>query len=117
MSKGTTDKKIPDSTPKEVTEKKAEKVEKVEGTPKESKKSSGGSSSHASTSQAHSQIAGVCFSWGCKKNSDRFNFCEEHYEHFKFGLIKKTGEPVSDYEKKFEHYKSFQMKRSAQKVA
>lgn len=115
MSKGTAEKKVSEGAPKEVTEK---KVEKVEGTPKESKKSSaGGSSSSAPNPKANSQIAGVCYSWGCKKNSDRFNFCEEHYEHFKFGLIKKTGEPVSDYEKKFEHYKAFQMKRSAQKVA
>lgn len=45
-----------------------------------------------------------CHAWGCKAQATRFNFCEEHYEHFKFGLIKKTGEPVSDYEKKLGHF-------------
>lgn len=62
-------------------------------------------------------VPGGCTSWGCKKDGTRFNFCEEHYDHFKFGLIKKTGEPVSDYEKKFEHYQAYVAKRRAQKVA
>lgn len=62
-------------------------------------------------------VPGGCLSWGCKKESTRFSFCNEHYDHFKFGLIKKTGEPVSDYEKKFEHYQAYVAKRGAQKVA
>ena len=48
-----------------------------------------------------------CLSGGCRTTVARFGFCDEHYEQFKFGLIKKTGEPVSDYEKKFEHYRLF----------
>ncbi len=51
-------------------------------------------------------MPGGCLSWHCKVNATRFGFCEEHYDHFKFGLIKKTGEPVSDYVKKFEHYRA-----------
>ena len=62
-------------------------------------------------------MPGGCLSWGCKTETARFNFCGEHYEQFKFGLIKKTGEPVPDFEKKFEHYQAFKAKRSAQKVA
>lgn len=61
---------------------------------------------------------GGCVANGCKASSTRFNFCEEHFEHFKFGLIKKTGEPVSDYEKKFGHYTAHKAKqKSAKKVA
>ncbi len=60
---------------------------------------------------------GGCLSFGCKADGKRFNFCEEHYEHFKFGLIKKTGEPVSDYDKKFEHFQNHKNKKSSQKVA
>ena len=60
---------------------------------------------------------GGCHSWGCKGEAHRFNFCDEHYDHFKFGLIKKTGEPVADYEKKYEHYLAWKTKRGAQKVA
>jgi hypothetical protein len=77
----------------------------------ESKPSSG------ARSKGHTALPGHCFSWECKAEADRFNFCNEHYEHFKFGLIKKTGEPVSDYEKKFEHYQAYKAKRSALKVA
>lgn len=62
-------------------------------------------------------VAGACTSWGCKKEALRFSFCDEHYDHFKFGLIKKTGEPVPDYEKKFEHYLAHKGRKSAQKVA
>jgi hypothetical protein len=67
--------------------------------------------------KGHEALPGHCFSWSCKAEADRFNFCDEHFEHFKFGLIKKTGEPVSDYEKKIEHYLAHKAKRSAQKVA
>lgn len=62
-------------------------------------------------------IAGGCSAWSCKKEAKQFDFCAEHYDHFKFGLIKKTGEPVSDYEKKFEHYQAHVAKRSAHKAA
>jgi hypothetical protein len=68
--------------------------------------------------QGQNQLPGGCQCWGCKKEGQQFNFCHEHYEHFKFGLIKKTGEQVSDYEKKFEHYMAWKSKqRTAHKVA
>ena len=59
----------------------------------------------------------ACLHKGCKSSVSRFDFCEEHYEQFKFGLIKKTGEPVPDYEKKFEHYMAWKRKLSAKKAA
>ena len=80
-------------------------------------KSASGSSSGAVRGKGHTALPGHCFSWSCKAEADRFNFCKEHYEHFKFGLIKKTGEQVSDYEKKIGHYLAFKAKRGAQKVA
>ncbi|OFZ83846.1 MAG: hypothetical protein A3K03_00725 [Bdellovibrionales bacterium RIFOXYD1_FULL_44_7] len=62
-------------------------------------------------------LPGGCQYENCKTKTNRFGFCEEHYEQFKFGLIKKTGEPVPDYEKKFEHYAAYKTKRGAKKVA
>ncbi len=69
--------------------------------------------------KGHTPLPDGCHAVGCKHKSARFNFCDEHYEHFKFGLIKKTGEPVLDYEKKFEHFRAYQERRaaSARKVA
>jgi hypothetical protein len=69
------------------------------------------------SSKGHTPMPGGCHSWGCKVQATRFNFCEEHFDHFKFGLIKKTGEPVSDYDKKFEHYRAYVAKQGAHKVA
>ena len=70
-----------------------------------------------SKGKGHTPMTDGCHSWSCKSLAKRFNFCDEHFDHFKFGLIKKTGEPVSDYEKKFEHYVAYTKKRAAQKVA
>lgn len=58
-----------------------------------------------------------CASKGCKASAHRFSFCDEHYEHFKFGLIKKTGEQVSDYEKKFGHYQAYKQGQTVRKAA
>lgn len=89
---------------------------------KEGQSPRGGAGEHKSQDNSPkgkgpTQVAGGCLSWGCKKEGSRFNFCEEHYDHFKFGLIKKTGEPVSDYDKKFGHYVAHKAKRGSQKVA
>jgi hypothetical protein len=53
---------------------------------------------------------GRCTAKACKSGEKRFGFCDEHFEQFKFGLIKRTGEPVSDYEKKFEHYQAYRQR-------
>jgi hypothetical protein len=67
--------------------------------------------------KAGAHVPGSCVAAGCRAGEKRFSFCEEHYEQFKFGLIKKTGEAVSDYEKKFEHYQAFRARQRAHKVA
>ena len=60
---------------------------------------------------ARSVMPGGCVAITCKSPSKRFNFCDEHYEQFKFGLIKKDGDPAQDYEKKFEQYQAYQEKQ------
>ena len=42
-----------------------------------------------------------CKAQGCNKKSDRMDFCNEHYEWFKFGLLTKMGEKPIDFDKKF----------------
>jgi hypothetical protein len=59
----------------------------------------------------HEKTPGRCGAVSCKTPDKRFGFCEEHYEQFKFGLIKKSGEMVSDYEKKFEHYEAYKKRQ------
>ncbi len=66
---------------------------------------------------AESSSFGGCACGGCKASASRFSFCDEHYEQFKFGLIKKSGDPVSDFEKKFEHYQSYRKRLKTPKVA
>ena len=55
-----------------------------------------------------------CHAESCKAKDVKFNFCDEHFRQFKFGLITKAGQPVLDYEKKFDHYQKW---KAAQKVA
>jgi hypothetical protein len=42
-----------------------------------------------------------------KGAQEKLGFTEEQYEHFKFGLIKRNGERVPDYEKKLAHYEAY----------
>ncbi len=58
-----------------------------------------------------------CLAQGCKAKGSSFGFCNEHYDHFKFGLITKAGKPVSDYDKKIEHYQAYKARQTARKVA
>lgn len=58
-----------------------------------------------------------CTAHGCKASAHRFSFCDEHYDHFKFGLIKKSGEPVSDYDKKYGHYMAWKEAGGVRKAA
>ena len=66
-------------------------------------------SSHKSTSAKLG-----CHERACKEKDVRFNFCDEHFRQFKFGLITKSGDRVVDYERKFEHYNNW---LKSQKVA
>lgn len=58
-----------------------------------------------------------CGAKSCTNKEKRFGFCQEHYDHFKFGLIKRTGEKVSDYEKKLEHFAAYKERLAAKQVA
>jgi hypothetical protein len=62
---------------------------------------------------------GRCAATECKSPEKRFSFCDEHFDQFKFGLIKKDGTPVSDYEKKFGHYQAYKqrLQTAARKAA
>ena len=64
-------------------------------------------------------VDGMCHASNCKSHSQRFDFCDEHFDHFKFGLIKKNGQQVPDYEKKIEHYNAWKSssKFTARKAA
>jgi hypothetical protein len=64
------------------------------------------------SSKGHNPLPGGCHAWGCKAQAHRFNFCDTHYDHFKFGLIKKTGEQVPDYDKKLEHFQAYQARQT-----
>lgn len=93
----------------------AEKKEggQPQGGPSQSVPSTGG----GKASKERAVIPGHCAAVGCKASDKRFSFCEEHYEQFKFGLIKKSGDQVPDYEKKFEHYQAYKARQGARKVA
>ncbi len=50
-----------------------------------------------------------CSAEGCSKKTDLLNFCNEHYDWFKYGLLTKEGHHPSDFDKKYQAY----MKRKA----
>lgn len=91
--------------------------EKKEGAPAHEHHEKKPQAAPPSKGKGHTPMPDGCHAWTCKAKAHKFNFCDEHYDHFKFGLIKKTGEPVSDYEKKIEHYLAHKAKKGAQKVA
>ncbi len=51
-----------------------------------------------------------CKADGCNKKSTRADFCEEHFEWFKMGLITREGKRAADFEKKFQQYMNQQKK-------
>ncbi len=71
----------------------------------------------STSATAVASVTEKCACAGCKTSAHRFSFCDEHYEHFKFGLIKKTGEQVSDYDKKYGHYVAYKQAATARKAA
>lgn len=54
-----------------------------------------------------------CTAEGCKKNTEKLSFCNEHYAWFKFGLITKSGKRPSDFDKKYTAYQSHRKGRAA----
>ena len=51
-----------------------------------------------------STLTTACKADGCKKKSDKMDFCSEHYDWFKFGLITRDGAKPIDFEKKYQSY-------------
>lgn len=45
-----------------------------------------------------------CIAEGCKAKSNRLNFCNEHYDWFKQGLVTKAGARPTDFDKKYVNY-------------
>lgn len=54
-----------------------------------------------------------CRAESCKAKISRAEFCEEHFDWFKAGLIKRTGERVPDFQKKFLSYQNQPKKKVA----
>ena len=50
---------------------------------------------------------------GCKHNPSKFEFCSEHFDQFKFGLINKQGEPCQDFDKKLDQYEHVKAKKKS----
>jgi len=49
-------------------------------------------------------LPGMCLTEGCKARSEKANFCMEHFDWFKEGLVTKEGRRPSDFDKKFFDY-------------
>jgi len=45
-----------------------------------------------------------CVADGCGKRANISNFCSEHFDWFKFGLITKEGKKPTDFDKKYQAY-------------
>jgi hypothetical protein len=58
-------------------------------------------------------LPGMCMAEGCKHKSEKANFCMEHFDWFKEGLITKEGRRPSDFDKKHWDY----TRRKNKKVA
>jgi hypothetical protein len=59
-----------------------------------------------STPSKHNVVSlpGMCLTEGCKNRSEKANFCKEHFDWFKEGLVTKEGRKPSDFDKKFFDY-------------
>ena len=49
-------------------------------------------------------LPNTCLAESCKAKSNRLNFCNEHYDWFKQGLITKEGQRPKDFDKKYINY-------------
>ena len=45
-----------------------------------------------------------CACEGCGKKAELSNFCKEHYDWFKFGLLTKEGKKPTDFDKKYQAF-------------
>lgn len=62
-------------------------------------------------------VRSTCAKKDCKKDDQRFGFCLGHFEEFKFGLITKSGDYASDYEKKLAQYERFKENKKISRKA
>jgi hypothetical protein len=46
-----------------------------------------------------------CKCEGCGKRSEKMDFCMEHYDWFKFGLVTKEGKRPTDFDKKWQAFR------------
>jgi hypothetical protein len=59
-------------------------------------------------------LPGMCLAEGCKAKSQKANFCMEHFDWFKEGLITKEGRKPTDFDKKhFDYTRRLAKKKSA----
>jgi hypothetical protein len=49
-------------------------------------------------------LPGACMAEDCKQRSVKANFCSEHFDWFKEGLITKEGRRPTDFDKKHSDY-------------
>lgn len=49
-------------------------------------------------------LPGMCLAESCKHRSEKANFCMEHFDWFKEGLITKEGRKPTDFDKKHFDY-------------
>ncbi|MDZ4676195.1 MAG: hypothetical protein SGI74_01690 [Oligoflexia bacterium] len=74
----------------------------------------GGKVSHQGPSKNNViSLPGMCLAESCKSKSEKANFCMEHFDWFKEGLITKEGRKPTDFNKKFYDYSRRLMKKSA----
>lgn len=59
----------------------------------------------------------VCCVKECRQKATRMEFCGEHFDHYKFGLIRKDGTPAADYSRKLEHYQAYVDRQRSRKAA
>lgn len=57
--------------------------------------------------------SGKCSCEGCNKKADHYNFCTEHYDWFKFGLITKEGKRPTDFDKKYQAFQAHRKHKAA----
>jgi len=58
-------------------------------------------------------MPGMCMADGCKTKSQKANFCMEHFDWFKEGLVTKEGRKPTDFDKKYFDYMRRKNKRAA----
>ena len=54
-----------------------------------------------------------CKADGCKKKSEKMEFCSEHYDWFKWGLLTREGSKPIDFDKKHQAYLKHKQKKVA----